>query len=146
MVKEVCGVILAAGAGSRLGYLNELGSKPMVKIYNKPLLAYGLERLSNAGINDIALVVNSIKRSVIEQFAGNGSDWEVNITYVIQEIPWGIAYALSLCKEFSDQRNVLLLFFDNLCSADISAFVNAYTQGTENKAEIFIIPVNNPQD
>ena len=44
----ICAVILAAGAGSRLGYPNERGGKPMVKALGKPLLAYGLERLAGA--------------------------------------------------------------------------------------------------
>lgn len=143
---NICAIILAAGAGIRLGYPNELGGKPMVKILGKPLLAYGLERLADVGIKDIALVVNPVNRSVIKEFAGDGSYWDVNIEYVVQEQPLGIAHALSLCKDFSSQRKILLLLVDNLFSADISYFINAYAKDTKENAEIFTIPVKNPQD
>lgn len=65
---------------------------------------------------------------------------------MVQEQPLGIAHALSLCKEFTGSRKILLLLVDNLFSADISVFVNAYAKDTKNTAEIFTVPVNNPQD
>ena len=142
----ICAVILAAGAGSRLGYPNERGGKPMVEALGKPLLAYGLERLAGAGLRDVALVVNPTNRSVSEAYAGDGSTWGLAITYVVQEMPLGIAHALSLCQEFSGQRNVLLLLVDNLFAANIDAAVAAYAQNPEDKAEIFLVPVPNPQD
>ena len=144
--KGIYGIILAAGAGTRLGYPNELGGKPMVMVCDKPLIAYGLERFINIGIKNIAVVVNPVNQSIIKEFAGNGSNLDVNIEYVVQEQPLGIAHALSLCKEFTGSRNILLLLVDNLFSADISAFVNAYAKDTKNTAEIFTVPVNNPQD
>ena len=142
----ICAVILAAGAGSRLGYPNERGGKPMVEALGKPLLAYGLERLAGAGLRDVVLVVNPTNRPVIEAYAGDGSKWGLAITYVVQETPLGIAHALSLCQEFSGQRNVLLLLVDNLFAANIDAAVAAYAQNPEDKAEIFLVPVPNPQD
>ncbi len=142
----ICAVILAAGAGSRLGYPNERGGKPMVEALGKPLLAYGLERLAGAGLRDVALVVNPTNQPVIEAYAGDGSKWGLAITYVVQETPLGIAHALSLCQEFSGQRNVLLLLVDNLFAANIDAAVAAYAQNPEDKAEIFLVPVPNPQD
>ncbi len=142
----ICAVILAAGAGSRLGYPNERGGKPMVEALGKPMLAYGLERLAGAGLRDVALVVNPTNQPVIEAYAGDGSKWGLAITYVVQETPLGIAHALSLCQEFSGQRNVLLLLVDNLFAANIDAAVAAYAQNPEDKAEIFLVPVPNPQD
>ena len=142
----ICAVILAAGAGSRLGYPNERGGKPMVEALGKPLLAYGLERLAQAGVLDVALVVNPVNRSVIEAFAGNGAKWGLQITYIVQETPLGIAHALSLCQDFSGQRHVLLLLVDNLFAANIDAAVAAYAQKQPNNAEVFLVPVKNPQD
>ena len=118
----------------------------MVEALGKPLLAYGLERLAGAGLRDVALVVNPTNQPVIEAYAGDGSEWGLAITYVVQETPLGIAHALSLCQEFSGQRNVLLLLVDNLFAANIDAAVAAYAQNPEDKAEIFLVPVPNPQD
>lgn len=142
----ICAVILAAGAGTRLGYPNARGGKPMVEALGKPLLAYGLERLAGAGLKDVALVVNPVNRPVIENFAKDGSKWGLSITYVVQEVPLGIAHALSLCRDFSARRHVLLLLVDNLFEADINAAVAAYAEKKPDKAEVFLVPVPNPQD
>lgn len=143
---NLCAVILAAGAGSRLGYPNERGGKPMVEALGKPLLAYGLERLAGAGIRDVALVVNPVNQPVIEGFAGDGAKWGLKISYVVQPKPLGIAHALSLCQDFSAGRHVLLLLVDNLFAANIDAAVAAYAESRPKQAEIFLVQVANPQD
>lgn len=142
----LCGVILAAGAGTRLGYPNELGGKPMVRAHNKPLLEYNLRRMASAGICDVALVVNPVNRSVIEDFAGDGAEFGLHLTYVVQEVPLGIAHALSLCRDFAAGRNVALLLVDNLFTADIAPHVAAYLDGRGDRAQIFVLPVENPWD
>lgn len=142
----LCGVILAAGAGTRLGYPNELGGKPMVKAHGKPLLEHNLRRLAQAGVCDVALVVNPINRAVIEDFAGDGAAFGVRLTYVVQEVPLGIAHALSLCEDFAAGRNVALLLVDNLFAADIAPHVAAYSAQNSGHAQIFVLPVENPWD
>lgn len=142
----LCGVILAAGAGSRLGYPNELGGKPMVKANGKPLLEYNLNRMAKSGILDVALVVNPVNHPVIEAFVGDGAAFGLKITYVVQPEPLGIAHALSLCAEFAAGRYVALLLVDNLFSADIAPYVAEYVAAASDRAEIFVLPVENPQD
>ncbi len=142
----ICGVILAAGAGSRLGYPNELGGKPMVPVLGKPLLEYNLKRMADAGITDIALVVNPHNRPVIEAFAGNGEQFGVKLTYVVQPEPLGIAHALYLCRDFAAGRHLALLLVDNLFAADIAGYVKAYAAEPAGQARIFVLPVPNPQD
>lgn len=142
----MCGVILAAGAGSRLGYPNELGGKPMVKAQGHPLLDYNLKRMAGMGIADVALVVNPVNRPVIEAFAGDGAAWGLKLTYVVQQQPLGIAHALGLCRAFAAGRSVALLLVDNLFSADVSGHVAEYMARDDGRAQIFVLPVKNPQD
>lgn len=142
----MCGVILAAGAGSRLGYPNELGGKPMVKVQGCPLLDYNLRRMAGMGVLDVALVVNPVNRPVIEAFAGDGAAWGLRLTYVVQQAPLGIAHALYLCRDFAAGRSVALLLVDNLFSADISGHVAEYVARSDGQARIFVLPVPNPQD
>jgi glucose-1-phosphate thymidylyltransferase len=142
---DICGVILAAGAGIRLGYPNERGGKPMVPVLGKPLMAYALERMREVGILDVVLVVNPVNRSVIEDFVGDGSNFGLHVDYAVQETPLGIAHALSLCKDFSGDRHLMLLLVDNLFSADIRSAVADYAANPDG-AEVFLIPVPNPQD
>lgn len=145
-LENMCGVILAAGAGSRLGYPNERGGKPMVEVCGKPLLYYGLTRLAAAGIPEVALVVNPVNRSVIEAYAGDGAAFGLRITYIVQEVPLGIAHALGLCRDWSGQRRVLLLLVDNLFEADIDRAVAEYAAEGGEAAQIFLVSVPNPQD
>lgn len=142
----LCGVILAAGAGSRLGYPNELGGKPMVKVLGKPLLEYNLRRLAAAGVADAAVVVNPANRPVIEAFAGDGARFGLSLTYIVQPQPLGIAHALSLCRDYAAGRHVALLLVDNLLSADIRPHAEAYMANQRDMAQIFLLPVPNPQD
>ena len=147
--QALCAVVLAAGAGIRLGYPNELGGKPMVRAAGRPLVDHALAKLAAAGLSDVALVVNPDNRPVIEAHVGDGSRFGVNITYVVQPQPLGIAHALSLCEDFAAGRHVLLLLVDNLLQADIAPAVADYAaragQG-EQRAEIFLVRVPNPQD
>ena len=145
----LCAVVLAAGAGIRLGYPNELGGKPMVQAAGRPLVDHALDKLAAAGLVDVALVVNSVNRSVIEAHVGDGRQFGLKITYVLQPEPLGIAHALSLCKDFAAGRHILLLLVDNLFQANITSAVASYSARArkgEDRAEIFLVCVPNPQD
>ncbi|HIU10818.1 MAG TPA: NTP transferase domain-containing protein [Candidatus Avidehalobacter gallistercoris] len=145
----LCGVVLAAGAGSRLGYPNKLGGKPMVRAAGRPLVDHALIKLAAAGLSDVALVVNPANRLVIEAHVADGRAFGLRVTYVVQHEPLGIAHALSLCEDFAAGRHVLLLLVDNLFQADIRRAVAAYTvqaQMDTDQAEIFLVRVPNPQD
>ncbi len=145
----LCGVVLAAGAGSRLGYPNELGGKPMVLAAGRPLVDHALHKLAAAGLSDVALVVNPANRPVIEAHVADGRAFGLRVTYVVQQEPLGIAHALSLCKDFAAGRHVLLLLVDNLFQADIRGAVAAYTARAKSgadQAEIFLVRVPNPED
>lgn len=145
----LCGVVLAAGAGSRLGYPNELGGKPMVMAAGRPLVDHALAKLAAAGLSDVALVVNPANRPIIEAHVADGRAFGLHITYMVQQEPLGIAHALSLCEDFAAGRHVLLLLVDNLFQADIRAAVADYAARAEsgaNQAEIFLVRVPNPED
>lgn len=142
----LCGVILAAGSGSRLGYPNELGGKPMVRVAGKPLLEHSLCRLAAAGITDIAVVVNPTNLPVIEDFAGGGARFGAKLTYIVQPEPLGIAHALALCRDFAAGRHLALLLVDNLFAADICPYVRQYAAERPQAAQIFVLPVAEPQD
>jgi len=86
-------VILAAGEGTRLEPLTNVRPKPMVPVANKPILEHVLEAVIEAGIDEIILVVG-YKRQRIQNYFGDGNDWGVDITYVIQDTQLGSGHAL----------------------------------------------------
>lgn len=103
-----CGVILAAGVGERIAPLNFATPKPLLPICNKPIMCYHIEYMKSTGIRDIFVVVGYLKEQIIEYF-GDGSTFGVNITYVEQKAPLGIAHAVAQLEEYVDKPFLLSL-------------------------------------
>ncbi|MDX9973756.1 MAG: sugar phosphate nucleotidyltransferase [FCB group bacterium] len=102
------GVILAAGHGSRMGPFGELFPKPIVPICNRPLLAYQLEYLRDAGIDDIVIVIGHLGYRIVQEL-GDGSAFGVRIRYVEQERRLGIAHAVGQLEAHVDRPFMLFL-------------------------------------
>ncbi|WP_372912658.1 bifunctional sugar-1-phosphate nucleotidylyltransferase/acetyltransferase [Salinigranum sp.] len=100
-------VILAAGEGMRLRPLTRTRPKPMVPIANRPLLEYVLEAVADAGIEDVVLVVG-YKRERIQSHFGDGNDWEVDLTYAVQEKQLGTGHAVAQAEPYIDDEFVVL--------------------------------------
>src|SRR6185295_11932138 len=93
------GLILSGGKGTRLYPLTYTSAKQLIPVANKPVLFRVIEAIRDAGIGDIGIVVgdtaDEIKRAV-----GSGQQWDVNITYVPQEAPLGLAHAVKISEDF----------------------------------------------
>ena len=108
------GAILAAGPGSRLGPFGETVPKPIVPICNRPLMAYQLDYMKAAGIEDVYIVIGHLGHLIV-QALGDGSDFGVRIHYVEQEKRLGLAHAVGQLEPYMDRPFVLMLgdiFFD----------------------------------
>ena len=104
-------VILAAGHGTRMGKLTSDIPKPMLPISGKPMLAYILMWMKEAGIEDIALIVG-YRNEVIEEYFGGGEKFGINIRYIIQEVPDGTGSAVHLAKDFAGEEPFMLSWGD----------------------------------
>jgi dTDP-glucose pyrophosphorylase len=115
---NVHGVILAAGRGSRIAPLSDAMPKPLLPICNKPVMQYQIEALRDAGITDV-VIVTGYKEEAIRATFGDGSSLGVDITYMTDPDPCGIASSLLCAEQHAGQMFVLFLgdiFFavDNL--------------------------------
>lgn len=108
------GIVLAGGSGTRLRPLTLSISKQLLPIYNKPLIYYSLSTLMLAGIRDIALICKSQDLSSYSRLLGNGNQLGINIEYLIQDKPEGIAHAFLLAENFIQDSNVALILGDNI--------------------------------
>jgi len=97
--EELTAVILAAGEGSRLKPLTKRRPKPMLPIGNKPLLEHVISAVVQAGITHIVLVVG-YERDRIQTYFGDGDNWDISITYAVQEQQLGTAHAVQQVEEF----------------------------------------------
>ena len=134
------GVILAGGRGTRLRPLTHTGPKQLVPVANKPVLQYAIEDLRAAGITDIGVILGNIGREEIQEFLGDGSRFGVDITYIIQGNPLGLAHAVGCAEAFVDGDDL----GDNIFSEGVTPFVEAFATG-EYDAGIALQRVETPE-
>lgn len=110
----VKGIILAAGAGTRLYPASLPISKILLPIYDKPMIYYPLSTLMLAGIKDILIITNEDDYDNFRKTLGDGSQYGLNIEYEIQYVQKGIADAFLIAEDFIDEDNVALILGDNI--------------------------------
>ena len=108
------GIILAAGKGTRLHPITLPVCKPLLPVYDKPLIYYSMATLMQAGIRDILIIIPPDESKSFENLLGDGSKYGVNITYKEQLVQRGIADAFILGKDFISDDSVCLALGDNI--------------------------------
>ncbi|WP_315913022.1 glucose-1-phosphate thymidylyltransferase RfbA [Arthrobacter sp. lap29] len=108
------GIILAGGTGSRLHPITLGISKQLVPVYDKPMIYYPLSTLILAGIQDILIVTTPHDAEQFQRLLGDGSQFGVNLTYVQQLSPDGLAQAFILGEEHIGNETVALVLGDNI--------------------------------
>jgi Nucleoside-diphosphate-sugar pyrophosphorylase involved in lipopolysaccharide biosynthesis/translation initiation factor 2B, gamma/epsilon subunits (eIF-2Bgamma/eIF-2Bepsilon) len=107
MFDRTTAVVLAAGAGRRLSPLTNRRPKPMIPVANKPLLEHVIDAVSDAGVDEIVLVVG-YERERIQTHFGDGDDWDVTIRYVVQDRQLGTAHAVAQAEPHVDAPFLVL--------------------------------------
>jgi glucose-1-phosphate thymidylyltransferase len=108
------GILLAAGRGTRLYPMTRPVCKPLLPIYDKPMLYYPLAVLLQAGIREILVIVPPGEEETFWRLLGDGSQWGVSISLVPQPVPRGIADALLVGEDFLCDDSLCLILGDNL--------------------------------
>lgn len=137
------GIILHGGHGTRLRPLTHTGPKQLLPIANKPMSQYCVETLVRAGIIDIAFIIGGIGANKVRDHYGNGEKFGAKFTYIEQDLPKGIAHAVSLCKDFVDSEKFVVFLGDNIIQREISEYVLRF-QKSNASASLLLCEVNNP--
>ncbi len=137
------GLILSGGKGTRLRPLTYTSAKQLVPIANKPILFYGIEALAEAGIREIGIVVGDTKAE-IRAAVGDGSQWNVSVTYIEQDAPRGLAHAVMISEPFLGDQPFVMYLGDNLLAHSIKPLVQDFA-ATKPAAQILLTRVPDPQ-
>ena len=121
------GVILAGGLGTRLLPLTRITNKHLLPVFDRPMIAYPLQTLINAGITDILLVTGGPHAGDFLRLLGNGKEFGLkHLNYTYQEGEGGIAAALSLAEHFADHDRICVILGDNLIEGSIAPAVERF--------------------
>lgn len=127
------GIILAGGAGSRLYPMTRVMTKQLQSVYDKPMIYYPLSILMLGGIKDILLITTPDDQVLFKKLLGDGSQFGVKLSYVIQEKPNGLPEAFVLGEKFIGNDDVCLILGDNLFYGDLDFFRLAIKEQAEQK-------------
>ena len=139
------GIILAAGAGTRLYPASQPISKILLPIYDKPMIYYPLATLMLAGIRDILIITNEADDANFKKLLGDGSQFGINLSYKIQYEQKGIADAFIIAEEFIDGKSSALILGDNIFHGH--GFSSIMQNAIDNNAgaTVFGYPVKDPE-
>ena len=137
------GIILHGGHGTRLRPLTHTGPKQLLPIANKPMSEFCLDTISETGIKDIAIIVGGVGSNKVKEHYGDGRDFGVNVTYIEQDEPRGIAHAIRLCKDFVGNEKFLVFLGDNIIQKSITGFKENF-ENLNYDATILLCEVDNP--
>jgi len=138
------GLILSGGRGTRLRPITYTSAKQLVPVANKPVLFYGIEAMAAAGIDEVGIIIAPETGEEIRSVTGDGSDFGVEITYIEQAEPLGLAHAVLTAEEFLAGSPFVMYLGDNLLRDGIAALVDAF-RSEEPDALILLTPVPDPE-
>ncbi|WP_419869054.1 nucleotidyltransferase family protein [Chryseobacterium sp. CT-SW4] len=125
-------VLMAGGEGKRLRPLTENTPKPLLKVGDKPIIEYNIDRLINVGIKNIHLSINYLGDQLVEYFK-DGEEKNINISYIRENTPLGTIGSILLADEFENE-DIIVMNSDLLTNIDFGDFFKTYKESGADMA------------
>jgi glucose-1-phosphate thymidylyltransferase len=136
-------LVLAGGTGTRLRPITHTSAKQLVPVANKPVLFYGLEAIRDAGITDVGVVVGE-SEAEIRNAVGNGGAFGLDVTYIRQTEPLGLAHAVLVSRDYLGDNDFVFYLGDNFIVGGITPLVESFRTSRPD-AQILLTRVSDPR-
>ena len=137
-------LVLSGGEGSRLRPLTHTNAKQLIPVAGTPILFHALASIREAGITDVGIVVGPPNEEEVREAVGDGSVWGIEITYISQAAPLGLAHAVMTARDFVAGQPFLMYLGDNVLPEGLTRFVEGFER-TGPEAQIFLARVPEPE-
>ncbi len=136
------GLVLAGGSGTRLRPITFSSAKQLVPVANRPILFHALDQLADAGVRQVGVVVGE-HGDEVRTAVGDGEAFGLEVTFIRQPRPLGIAHALLTAEEFLDGDDVVLFLGDNLVEGGVTSLVHRFASERPT-AQLLVKDVDDP--
>ena len=137
------GLVLSGGKGTRLYPLTYTSAKQLIPVANKPVLFRVIEAIRDAGVTDIGIVVGDTEEE-IQRAVGRGGKWGVDITYIRQDTPLGLAHAVKISQDFLGDDRFVMFLGDNVIEGGISTLISQFADSAYD-SQIVLTRVDVPE-
>jgi glucose-1-phosphate thymidylyltransferase len=137
------GLILSGGKGTRLRPLTYTRAKQLIPLANTPVLIRVIETIRDAGVTEIGVVVGGETAQEIKDTVGNGNKWGVEVTFIDQASPDGLAHAVKISQDFIKEDPFVMFLGDNAIEGGISTLIKDFASHDWN-SQIVLKRIPNP--